>query len=74
MLECLHDKKPDWQSIRDILQKLGAPTTAEDLGVDREAIIKALVNAHSVRTRYTILAESGMVEPAAEKLVAAVGI
>jgi len=47
---------------------VGAPTNCEELGVPPEAIIKALVTAHRVRDRYTILGESGLSESAAWKL------
>ena len=46
----------DWKGIKETLEKAGAPTTAEELGVEPESIIKALVTACSIRPeRYTIL-------------------
>ena len=30
----------DWKGIKDTLEKTGAPTTAEELGVEPESIIK----------------------------------
>jgi glycerol-1-phosphate dehydrogenase [NAD(P)+] len=46
----------DWQEIKDSLSIIGSPTTAKELGVSSEKIVKALVNAHEIRPeRYTIL-------------------
>ena len=46
----------NWKSIRDTLKCLGAPTTARELGVSDEDIIKAIKLASTVRPdRYTIL-------------------
>lgn len=45
-----------WKSIRDTLKRLGAPTTASELGVTNEDIIEALELAVTIRPdRYTIL-------------------
>ena len=54
MMTYLH--KASWKSIRDTLRCIGAPTTAKELGVNDEDIIKALELASTVRPdRYTIL-------------------
>jgi glycerol-1-phosphate dehydrogenase [NAD(P)+] len=46
----------NWKRIRDALKKLGAPTNARELGVEREDVLKALKMATSMRPeRYTIL-------------------
>jgi glycerol-1-phosphate dehydrogenase [NAD(P)+] len=46
----------NWKRIRDTLKRLGAPTTAAELGVKDEDIIKALELAATIRPeRYTIL-------------------
>jgi glycerol-1-phosphate dehydrogenase [NAD(P)+] len=46
----------NWQQIRDALKQIGAPTTAKELGVKDEDIIKALELAPTIRSeRYTIL-------------------
>ena len=46
----------NWQRIRDALKHIGAPTTAKELGVNDEDIIKALEMAPTIRPeRYTIL-------------------
>lgn len=56
----------DWERIKNTLKKVKAPTNAEELGVSREEIIKALTTAHKIRDRYTILGESGLTEKAAK--------
>ena len=59
----------DWTSIADNLSLIGAPTSAEGLGIDPRDIIKALVRAREVRPdRYTILSEISLNEESAEKL------
>ena len=58
----------NWQEIRDALKKIGAPVTAEELGIEDKYIIEALLHAHSIRPeRYTILG-SGLTPSAAEKV------
>jgi glycerol-1-phosphate dehydrogenase [NAD(P)+] len=60
----------DWESIREFLSRIGAPVTAEELGIEEESIIKALTNAHRIRpSRYTILGSTGLGRAAARRLV-----
>jgi glycerol-1-phosphate dehydrogenase [NAD(P)+] len=48
--------RANWRRIRDTLQKLNAPTTAHELGVDEEEAVTALEMAATMRPeRYTIL-------------------
>jgi len=64
----------DWKRIREVLKCIGAPVTAEELGVDRDEIIEALLMAHRIRPeRYTILG-SGLTKGAAIKLAKKTGI
>jgi len=51
----LHDSV--WKRIRSSLKKSGAPTTAKEIGIPVGKIIEALVKAHKIRKRYTILRE-----------------
>ena len=45
----------DWEAIRDSLATIGAPTTADDLGIDGETLVEALVKAGAIKPeRYTI--------------------
>lgn len=65
----------DWKYIRDTLKKIKAPTTAHDLGIEPEYIIKALTIAHTIRKeRYTILGDRGLTEEAAEALATTTGV
>lgn len=65
---------PRWKRVRRVLQKIGAPTTAKELGIPDEIIIKALTIAHTIRRRYTILGEKGLTWEAAERLARATGV
>ncbi len=58
----------DWQGIRDALSTIGAPTTADGLGIDAETVVEALTTAHEIRDRYTILG-NGMNRAAAFEAV-----
>ena len=49
--------KADWECIRDSLKKCGAPITAKEIGIPRNKIIEAILSAHKIRKRYTILRE-----------------
>ncbi len=53
MMASLHNK--NWMKIKKVLEKLKAPTTARDLGIEDDYIIEALTTAHKIRDRYTIL-------------------
>ncbi|MBT8171944.1 NAD(P)-dependent glycerol-1-phosphate dehydrogenase [Candidatus Bathyarchaeota archaeon] len=65
----------DWKGIKDTLQKAGAPTTAEELGVESESIIKALVQACTIRPeRYTILDKKRLNYASAKKLAKVTGV
>lgn len=69
MMMYLHDG--DWQSIRDSLKQIGAPTNAKELGIEDKYIIEALVRAHEIRPeRYTILGD-GLSRERAEELAKA---
>lgn len=59
----------DWQRIRTALQKIGAPTSAKELGISKEQVLEALVTAHKIRKdRFTILGNLGLTYEAAEKV------
>ncbi len=45
----------DWERIRKYLEDVGAPTTAEELGVPDDMMIRAVAIARTLRNRYTIL-------------------
>jgi len=65
----------DWQKIQGALRTVGAPTTANELGVSAEEVVKALVLAHTLRPeRYTILGDNGLTRDAAERLAKRTGV
>ncbi len=66
MMMYLHDG--NWQSIRNSLRVIGAPTNAKELNIKEEDIIWALVHAHEIKPeRYSVLGP-GLTESAAENL------
>lgn len=72
MMACLHKK--NWQEIKEALEMVGAPTTAEGLGVTADELIRALMLAPKIRPeRYTILGK-GLGRAAAEKLARETGV
>ncbi len=65
----------NWQEIRDTLSTIGAPTTAEQIGIGAEDIIQALTTAHKInQQRYTILGARGLTEEAAVRLARNTGV
>jgi len=59
----------DWMTIKETLKKVGAPTNAEELGIEPKYIIEALTIAHKIRPeRYTILGEKGLSREAAIRM------
>ncbi|MCD6502916.1 MAG: NAD(P)-dependent glycerol-1-phosphate dehydrogenase [Euryarchaeota archaeon] len=64
----------NWKRIKKVLETVGAPTSAYDLGIDPEDVILALTIAHKIRKRYTILGESGLSEDAARTLAKRTGV
>ena len=64
----------DWEAMKSTLSKIGAPVTADDLGIETEFIIRALMEAHTIRPdRYTILG-SGLGEKEAKELTETTGV
>jgi len=65
----------DWKRLKNSLLTIGAPTTARELGVRNEEVVKALVMAHTIRPdRYTILGDNGLTREAAERLATVTGV
>ena len=65
-------KLPTVEEIRSILQKLGAPYRYRDIGVDKELMRDMLLNAYTVRNRYTVLTffkELGIMQDQLDALV-----
>jgi glycerol-1-phosphate dehydrogenase [NAD(P)+] len=64
-----------WQQIRDTLMELGAPTSARELGIPADMIVRALVRAKDVRAdRYTILHQVNLSANQATRLAMATKI
>ncbi|TRO50834.1 NAD(P)-dependent glycerol-1-phosphate dehydrogenase [Candidatus Bathyarchaeota archaeon] len=69
----LHNAK--WKRIRDGLKQIGAPTTACELGVTDEDLVKALEIAPTIRPeRYTILHKLNLDYEACEKAAKETGV
>jgi glycerol-1-phosphate dehydrogenase [NAD(P)+] len=67
--------KANWQRIQKTLKQLGAPTTATELGVSDNDIVKALELAYRIRPeRYTILHKLTPTVEACEKTAKATGV
>ncbi|HEV2316889.1 MAG TPA: NAD(P)-dependent glycerol-1-phosphate dehydrogenase [Thermoplasmata archaeon] len=65
----------DWRKLKMNLQTIGAPTTANALGATAEEVVRALVQAHTLRPeRYTILGDNGLTREAAERLARVTGV
>lgn len=64
----------DREEVRGLLERAGAPTTAEQLGIPARDIVKALTVAHNTRQWYTILGRTGLSEGAAERLAKYSGV
>ena len=74
MIEYLHSGDTDgYRDVRDALSRIGAPVTAEELGVTDEDVIEALTTAHEIRDRYTVLGD-GMSEAAAREVASVTGV
>jgi len=71
----MHLHGGDWMEIRDALQKLGAPTTARQLGISKDKLLQALTTCHTLRPeRYTILGEAGINQEAALRACKKTGV
>ena len=59
----------DWEKIAETLKHVGAPTTAREIGLSDEHVVKALVAAQSLRPdRYTILTKTKLDSRLARRL------
>ncbi len=73
MMAYLHGM--DWKLVKETLEKVGAPTTAKELGIEPEHVVQALIQADTIRPeRYTILEERRLNYDSAEKLARATGV
>ncbi|MCW4007221.1 MAG: NAD(P)-dependent glycerol-1-phosphate dehydrogenase [Candidatus Bathyarchaeota archaeon] len=67
--------RANWRRIRDALKRIGAPTTASELGVKDEDVVNALEIAASIRPeRYTIFHKLRLDRGACEKIARITGV
>jgi glycerol-1-phosphate dehydrogenase [NAD(P)+] len=67
--------RANWKRIRDTLKQIGAPTTASELGVTDEDLVKALELAATIRPeRYTILHKLNLNREACKKVAKITGV
>lgn len=64
----------DWERLRNGLEALGAPTTARQLGIDKEMIVEAMLRAKDIRERYTILNEKPLDREKASEVCRLTGV
>jgi len=65
----------DWKKIVKTLKEVGAPTTAKQIGLDKDEVINALMIAQKLRPeRYTILKEVNMTKQRALNLAKSTGV
>ncbi|MEM1981516.1 MAG: NAD(P)-dependent glycerol-1-phosphate dehydrogenase [Candidatus Hadarchaeales archaeon] len=65
----------NWKRIRRVLLEVGAPTTAEELGVEEETIVEALLRAKEIRPeRFTILNRKEMDRRIARRIAQKTGV
>ncbi|MCD6325888.1 NAD(P)-dependent glycerol-1-phosphate dehydrogenase [Candidatus Bathyarchaeota archaeon] len=73
MMAALHEI--DWEIVRDTLRMVGAPVSAEEIGIEDKYIVEALVKAREIRPeRYTILNEKPLTRKSARQLAKKTGV
>ncbi|MHA2366311.1 MAG: sn-glycerol-1-phosphate dehydrogenase [Candidatus Hodarchaeales archaeon] len=64
----------NWENILKILKSVRHPTSFNEIGIDREILLRAILNAHQIRpNRYTILGD-GLNKNAAIKAIETTGV
>ena len=65
----------DWQKAKESFEKMNIPTKAQEIGLSKEQVIKALIKAPSTRPeRYTILNKIELDDISANELAKSTGI
>ncbi|MCJ2554964.1 MAG: NAD(P)-dependent glycerol-1-phosphate dehydrogenase [Candidatus Thermoplasmatota archaeon] len=65
----------NWEEIRDALELIGAPITAEAVGFSSKDITAALIHAREMKPdRYTILGDKGLSPEVAERVATLTGV
>jgi glycerol-1-phosphate dehydrogenase [NAD(P)+] len=72
---CAYLHGANWELIKEVLHKIGAPTNSTELGIEPKYVVEALTKAHTIRPeRYTILGESGLTKEAALRVATVTGV
>jgi len=72
---CAYLHGANWELIKEVLHKIGAPTNSTELGIEPKYVLEALTKAHTIRPeRYTILGESGLTKEAAQRVATITGV
>lgn len=67
--------RSDWKLLKNKLKTIGAPTTAEELGIQENHIIEALIMARTIKPeRYTILHTQNLTQQTARAIAQKTGI
>ena len=67
--------RANWKLLKDKLQTIGAPTTAEQLGIQTNHVIDALIMAKTIKPeRYTILHTQNLTQQSARVIAQRTGI
>ncbi|MDA4117221.1 MAG: NAD(P)-dependent glycerol-1-phosphate dehydrogenase [Thaumarchaeota archaeon] len=73
MMSSLHGL--DWERVRKALKDVNAPVTGSELGISDEEVVRALLEAPSIRPdRYTILSKAKLDRKAARELATRTGV
>ena len=62
-----------WKELKQVFEAVKAPVSFQELGIDYDTILKALLTAHKLRARYTILG-TGLTESAAKNAIETTGV
>jgi glycerol-1-phosphate dehydrogenase [NAD(P)+] len=76
-------QEQDWVAVKEALEEIGAPVTAEQIGLSDEAVIRCLTRAKKINESwlkidfpnfYTILIEKPLTEDSAKKIARETGV
>lgn len=62
-----------WKKIQEILETIEAPTSFLTLGFDYDTVLEAILTAHTIRPRYTILG-TGLTKAVAQNAIEVTGV
>lgn len=69
--DCVQDLSPSREEVERLLSIAGAPVLPSEVGIDRDLFYYSMLNAYTVRDRYSILelaVQKGRMEEIAEKI------